>query len=156
MRKKINMEKSKFKVKGLGEWEVIKTNPETKYVQVQGEEDSKQMVSLWIPEAMVETMAMVDEMRKKKESMRKTADYFKAERETYKKITEKVSKENEVLKEKNELMQESISILGHMADDVNEEIQMKFHKHRMATTILTAIAIAECVLFFTFYLLMQK
>lgn len=150
------MENQKIKVRGLGEWGVVNTNPDTKYVQIEGTEASEQVVKLWIPDAIWDSLTYIDELRKKKESMRKTADYFKAERDTYKKISEKITEENKVLKEKNGLMEESISILSHMAEDVNEEIQLKFHKHRMATTILTAIAIAECVLFFTFYFLMQK
>jgi len=156
LRKKINMEKLILKIKNLGLWEVINHNPETKYVQVEGIESSKQKVKLWIPEEMALTIAYMDELRKKRDSMRKTADYYKSERETYKAIANNLSKEVEAMKQKNIDLEESIGILSHMAEDVNEEIQMRFHKHKVITTILVFVSIMEALFFAAFYLVMQK
>jgi uncharacterized coiled-coil DUF342 family protein len=150
------MEKLILKIKGLGLWEVINHNPETKYVQVEGVEKSKQKVKLWIPEAMALTIASMDELRKKRDSMRKTADYFRNERDTYKAIANNLSKEVEAIKEKNIKLEESVAILSHMAEDANEEIQMRFHKNKVVTTILVFVSIMEAILFLVFYLIMQK
>jgi hypothetical protein len=150
------MEKLILKIKGLGLWEVINHNPETKYVQVEGVEKSKQKVKLWIPEAMALTIASMDELRKKRDSMRKTADYFRNERDTYKAIANNLSKEVEAIKEKNIRLEESVAILSHMAEDANEEIQMRFHKNKVVTTILVFVSIMEAILFLVFYLIMQK
>jgi len=150
------MEKLILKIKNLGLWEVINHNPETKYVQVEGIEKSKQKVKLWIPEEMALTIASMDELRKKRDSMRKTADYFKNERDTYKAIANNLSKEVEAIKAKNNDLEESVSILSHMAEDVNEEIQLRFHKHKMTTTILVFVSIMEALIFSALYLIMQK
>jgi uncharacterized coiled-coil DUF342 family protein len=150
------MEKLILKIKGLGLWEVINHNPETKYVQLEGVEKSKQKVKLWIPEAMALTIASMDELRKKRDSMRKTADYFRNERDTYKAIANNLSKEVEAIKEKNIKLEESVAILSHMAEDANEEIQMRFHKNKVVTTILVFVSIMEAILFLVFYLIMQK
>ncbi len=150
------MEKLILKIKGLGLWEVINHNPETKYVQVEGVEKSKQKVKLWIPEAMALTIASMDELRKKRESMRKTADYFRNERDTYKAIANNLSKEVEAIKEKNIKLEESVAILSHMAEDANEEIQLRMHKNKVVTTILVFVSIMEAILFLVFYLIMQK
>jgi hypothetical protein len=88
--------------------------------------------------------------------MRKTADYFKNERDTYKTIANNLSKEVEAIKAKNNDLEESVSILSHMAEDVNEEIQLRFHKHKMTTTILVFVSIMEALIFSAFYLIMQK
>ncbi len=156
MRKKINMEKLILKIKGLGEWEVINHNPETKYVQVQGEEASGNKVRLWIPEAMALTISSMEELRKKKESMRKTADYFKSERNELQKRNVDLSKTIDELKRKNIDLEESLGVLNYMNDDISEEIQEKFHQHRVTTTILGFIAVMEAVFFVAFYLIMQK
>jgi hypothetical protein len=150
------MEKLILKIKGLGLWEVINHNPETKYVQVEGVEKSKQKVKLWIPEAMALTIASMDELRKKRDSMRKTADYFRNERDTYKAIANNLSKEVEAIKEKNIQLEESVAILSHMAEDANEEIQLRMHKNKVVTTILVFVSIMEAILFLVFYLIMQK
>lgn len=150
------MEKLILKIKGLGLWEVINHNPETKYVQVEGVENSKQKVKLWIPEAMALTIASMDELRKKRDSMRKTADYFRNERDTYKAIANNLSKEVEAIKEKNIKLEESVAILSHMAEDANEEIQLRMHKNKVVTTILVFVSIMEAILFLIFYLIMQK
>ena len=150
------MEKTKFKVKGLGEWSVINHNPETKYVQVEGAEASGNIVSLWMPEAMAFDLALRDELLKKKDSYRKTADYFKHERNDLHKRNAELSQSNDDLRKRNASLEESIGMLSFMSDDVNEELQMKFHRHRMTTTILGFLAVMEAVVFGCVYLLMQK
>jgi uncharacterized coiled-coil DUF342 family protein len=105
---------------------------------------------------MALTIASMDELRKKRDSMRKTADYFRNERDTYKAIANNLSKEVEAIKEKNIKLEESVAILSHMAEDANEEIQMRFHKNKVVTTILVFVSIMEAILFLVFYLIMQK
>lgn len=150
------MEKLILKIKDLGLWEVVNHNPETKYVQVEGYEPSKQKVKLWIPEAMAMTIAYIDELRKKKESMRKTADYFKNERNQYKSIATDLNNQLEELRKKHESLEESVEIMNFMSDDMSEEIQLKFHRHKVINTIIGFIAIMEAVGFLSYYLIMQK
>lgn len=156
MRKKNNMENLKFKVMHLGEWSVVNSNSETKYHQVEGTESSGQVVKLWLPMAMVTTMANREELLKRKDSYRKTADYFKNERNDLVARNAAMSATIEELRKRNNSLEESIGILGHMNEDVSEELQLKFHKHRMVNTILGFVAILEAVAMIAFYLIMQK
>lgn len=156
MHKKNIMEKLTFKVIGLGEWQVVNSNPETKYYQVEGKEASGQVVKIWLPMAMVYDLSLREQLLKKKDSYRKTADYFKRERNDIHRRNVELSQSNDELKKHNASLEESLGMLGFMSDDLNEEIQMKFHKHKVTTTILGFIAILEAIAFFGFYLMMQK
>lgn len=150
------MEKLKFKVMHLGEWSVVNSNPETKYYQIEGKEVSGQLVNLWLPMAIVETIINREEQVKRKDSYRKTADYFKNERNELVTRNAAMAATLDELKKQNASLEDSVGILGHMAEDVNDEIQMKFHKHRVTTTILSFIAIMEALVFLCIYLIMQK
>lgn len=150
------MEKLTFKVIGLGDWQVVNSNPETKYYQVEGKEPSGQIVKLWLPMPMVNDLALREQLLKKKDSYRKTADYFKQERNDLHRRNAELTQTNAELRKQNASLEESVGLLGFMSDDLNEEIQMKFHKHRVTTTILGFVAVIEALAFFGFYLLMQK
>lgn len=141
---------------GLGEWSVVNSNPETKYYQIEGKESSGQVVKLWLPMAMVTTLANREELLKRKDSYRKTADYFKNERNELIARNAAMAASIAELKKQNASLEDSVGILGHMAEDVSEELQLKFHKHKVTTTILSFIAIMEALVFLTIYLIMQN
>lgn len=150
------MENLKFKVMHLGEWSVVNSNPETKYYQIEGKEPSGDIVKLWLPMAIVTTLINREEQVKRKDSYRKTADYFKNERNELVSRNAAMAASIDELKKRNASLEESVGILGHMAEDVSEELQTKFHKHKVTTTILSFIAIMEALVFLCIYLMMQK
>jgi hypothetical protein len=150
------MEKLKFKVMGLGEWSVVNSNPETKYHQIEGHESSGQLVKLWLPMAIVETIINREAQVKRKDSYRKTADYFKNERNELQRRNAEMAEAVSELRKKNIDLEESIGVLGFMSDDMSEEIQLKFHRHRVVTTIIGFIAVLEALAFAAFYFIMQK
>ena len=156
MHEKNIMEKLKFKVMGLGEWSVINSNPETKYHQIEGVESSGSVVKLWLPMAIVDTIINREAQLKRKDSYRKTADYFKNERNELQRRNAELAEAVSELRKKNIDLEESIGVLGFMSEDMSEEIQNKFHRHRVTTTILGFIAVLEALAFVGFYLLMQK
>jgi hypothetical protein len=156
LRKKIIMEKLTFKIMHLGEWSVVNSNPETKYYQVEGNEASGQVVKLWLPMAIVDTIVNREEQVKKKDSYRKTADYFKNERNDLHLRNSELAKAIDDLKKRNMSLEESVGMLGFMNEDMSDEINNKFHKHRVTTTILGFLAVIEAIAFLGYYFIMQN
>jgi hypothetical protein len=150
------MEKLTFKIMHLGEWSVVNSNPETKYYQVEGNEASGQVVKLWLPMAIVDTIVNREEQVKKKDSYRKTADYFKNERNDLHLRNSELAKAIDDLKKRNMSLEESVGMLGFMNEDMSDEINNKFHKHRVTTTILGFLAVIEAIAFLGYYFIMQN
>jgi hypothetical protein len=140
----------------LGEWSVVNSNPETKYYQVEGNEASGQVVKLWLPMAIVDTIVNREEQVKKKDSYRKTADYFKNERNDLHLRNSELAKAIDDLKKRNMSLEESVGMLGFMNEDMSDEINNKFHKHRVTTTILGFLAVIEAIAFLGYYFIMQN
>lgn len=156
MHQKNIMEKLTFKIMHLGEWSVINSNPETKYYQVEGKEASGQVVKLWLPMAIVNTIINREEQVKRKDSYRKTADYFKHERNDLHRRNSELAKAIDDLKKRNISLEESVGMLGFINDDITDEINNKFHKNRVTTTILAFLAIMEAIAFLGYYFIMQN
>jgi hypothetical protein len=61
-------------------WEVIRVNPETKYVYVETSEGIDK-IGQWIPAAWFDQLLAPDRLRHKIDALRKSRDYFRQERD---------------------------------------------------------------------------
>jgi hypothetical protein len=58
-------------------WKVIKTNPETNFIQL----ETTSKPSVWIPENWTRELNKTSALRNKLDAMRKSRDYYRAERD---------------------------------------------------------------------------
>lgn len=146
------MENKKFNVKGLGEWRVIQTNDETRYAKVEGPEGDGNVVSVWIPFEMVNTMTNREELLKKNDSFRKSADYFKTDRNALQKRNTEYNRKIEELIRTNKTLMESLEVLRDVQSESNEDMYSRNQRHRVTVTIMAFMLVVESVVMVMFCL----
>jgi hypothetical protein len=146
------MENKKFNVKGLGEWRVIQTNDDTRYAKVEGPEGDGNVVSVWIPFEMVNTMTNREELLKKNDSFRKSADYFKTDRNALQKRNTEYNRKIEELIRTNKTLMESLEVLRDVQSENTEDMYSSNQRHRVTVTIMAFMLVVESVVMVMFCL----